>query len=235
MRSAIRSFCRKHLYSPNTIRYRVEFPRVLDAFRQIGNQGTVFDGGAGSGQMLRLLHEAGLCKKGIGFEYDPDLYALMVENYRRVPALSHLEGSLLEIPLDDGSVDASMSTQVLEHIEDHHRAAAELARIVKPGGHIVISVPHPPEPYHTPGHIREGYTEDSLKELFPSPRFQHLSTGYSLTRETLNRAIRFQKFPFQGAFLPVGWADCETSLTPAQRQERLPYAITCLFRKADGQ
>ena len=49
-----------------------------------------------------------------------------------------------------------MTTQVHEHIEDHERSAAELGRVVKTGGHLIVSVPHPPEPFSSSGQVREG-------------------------------------------------------------------------------
>ena len=226
-----RAWARENLFTWNTIRYRVEFPRLLDAFRIIGKQGTVFDGGAGGGQMIRKVFLNGFCDKGIAFEYDPALYAILVENLSDIPAFETRQGSLLEIPYPDAHVDCAMTTQVLEHIEDHETAAKELARIVKPGGHLIISVPHPPEPFETDGHFREGYTEADLKALFPEPGFKLLSTGYSLTRPTIDRAIFAKKLPLGGMYLPVGWVDRETKLNHAERAAQLPYAITCLFQK----
>jgi len=226
-----RAWARKNLLTFNTIRYRVEFPRIREAFQMIGKQAQVVDGGAGGGQMLRMVYEAGLCDKGIGLEFDPELLAIMKNNYKEIPALDCVLGSLLEVPFADASVDCVMTTQVLEHIEDHERAASELGRIVKPGGHLIVSVPHPPEPFHTPGHVREGYTEADLLALFPAPEYELLSTGYSMTRETVLRTMKGATLPLGGFFVPVAWADQESNLTNEERKARQPYGITCLFRK----
>ncbi len=226
-----RSWARENLLTFNTIRYRVEFPRLLDAFSIIGKQGTVFDGGAGSGQMLRKVFEHGFCERAIAYEYDPALYSILLSNHCDLSNFSAKQGSLLEIPYEDESVDCAMTTQVLEHIEDHEKAAGELARIVRRGGHLIVSVPHPPEPFHTPGHLREGYTEQDLKALFPSPKFELLLTGYSMTRPTIERAMLAKRFPLGGFYFPVAWADRETRLNNTERKNQIPYGITCLFRK----
>ena len=42
------------------------------------------------------------------------------------------------MPADDASFDAAVSTQVFEYIDDVPAALAELARVVKPGGRVVI-------------------------------------------------------------------------------------------------
>ena len=231
LKSRLRGWARRNLLTPNTIRYRVEFPRILDAFNRIGPQNIVFDGGAGGGQMLRLIYEAGYCKAGHGFEYDLDLYQILVANLGSLPGFTMEQGSLTEIPHPDESFDCALSTQVLEHIVDHGKAASELGRIVKHNGHLIISVPHPPEPYPNEGHVREGYTEADLEALFPSPLFERLSTSYSYTRPTIRRVMIAENFPLKGRFMPVGWADRETKLTDEQRMEQTPFIITCLFRK----
>jgi SAM-dependent methyltransferase len=227
-----RSWARETILTPNTIRYRVEFPRIADAFKIIGKQGTVFDGGAGGGQMLRKVYEHGFCEQGIALEYDPELFLILIKNHADLPNFTSKEGSLLDIPYDDNSFDCAMTTQVLEHIEDHEKAASELGRIVKPGGHLIVSVPHPPEPFHTDTHVREGYTEHDLCFLFPASKYNLLYTGYSMTRPTMDRVVASSRLPFKGRFMPVSWGDCETMLTNEERMAQLPYGITCLFRKA---
>jgi len=227
----LRSWAREHLLTANTIRYRVEFPRIREAFEMIGRQGIVFDGGAGGGQMLRKVYEHGFCERGIALEYDPELYKILLDNHADLPNFTSQQGSLLDVPYPDAAVDCAMSTQVLEHIEDHKKAASELGRIVKPGGHLIISVPHPPEPFHTDGHVREGYTEADLCQLFPEPNYTLLYTGYSMTRPTMMRVVASSRLPLRGRFMPVAWGDRETMLSNEQRMAQLPYGITCLFRK----
>ncbi len=53
-----------------------------------------------------------------------------------------LAGSVLDIPLRDGSLDSILCSQVLEHVPDPERALRELFRCLKPGGTLLVSVPH---------------------------------------------------------------------------------------------
>lgn len=46
------------------------------------------------------------------------------------------------LPLADASLDAAISFEVLEHVEDEMLALAELARVLRPGGVLSISVPN---------------------------------------------------------------------------------------------
>ena len=52
-----------------------------------------------------------------------------------------LEGDAQAIPAPDGSFDAVMSTQVLEHVTDPAAALREAVRVLRPGGRVVLTVP----------------------------------------------------------------------------------------------
>jgi len=52
-----------------------------------------------------------------------------------------IEGNCTEIPLGAEAFDAVTALDVLEHIADDARAAAELVRVLAPGGTLVVTVP----------------------------------------------------------------------------------------------
>ncbi len=228
---SVRSILRKYLYTSNTIRYRVEWPRLREAFQQIGKVGTLFDGGCGSGEFARRVLEEGLCDRVIGLEYDDNNFRELQANLGRRPEVRMMQASLLEIPLADASVDMVMSTQVIEHIADHEAVARELVRILRPGGHALITVPHPPEPFPNDDHVRKGYTDSDLKALFGPLGLKPLRTDYFLTRDTTDRMKKAWKLPARGVFLPVAWVDQETHRTLDQRKACDPFGILMLFQK----
>ena len=49
-----------------------------------------------------------------------------------------VRGDLLHLPVPDASVDRVIASEVLEHIPDDVTAMAEIARVLKPGGRVVI-------------------------------------------------------------------------------------------------
>ena len=228
---SLRALCRSFCYTQNTIRYRVEWPRIAEACRRVGSVGTLFDGGAGSGEFSRRLLNCGFCREVIALEYDAANFVQLERNLGRDPRARLVRGSVLEIPLPEKSVDMIMSTQVLEHIREHELAAAEFDRVLKPGGHAIITTPHPPEPFPNDGHFREGYTEADLRALFVPHGWELLWTDYYLTKETIGAMLRAQKLPARGVFLPVAWVDKEKHLDAAGRKSRDPFGILTLFRK----
>lgn len=77
----------------------------------------------------------------------------------------HLErGSLTALPYASASFDAALCTEVIEHIPDHAAAARELARVLKPGGVLIASVPFRPAPFD-PNHARADYSLDEFQTL----------------------------------------------------------------------
>ena len=88
-----------------------------------------------------------------------------------------VNGNALTLPFADGTFDRIIASEVMEHIPDDAGAAAELARVLRPGGVIAVTVPSwGPEQicwalsdeYHAPfvegGHVRI-YTEAKLRSV----------------------------------------------------------------------
>ncbi len=76
--------------------------------------------------------------------------------------------SIYKIPLAGESVGAIICKSVLEHLEEPAAAVAEMRRILKPGGRILVYVP-----FMYPYHARPGvygdyfrFSEDALRYLF---------------------------------------------------------------------
>lgn len=87
------------------------------------------------------------------------------------------QGSLTCLPFEDAIFDSCLCTEVIEHIEEDNVAVSELARVLKPGGLLLISVPTPPAPYD-PAHVREGYTKEELSNLLIKNGFTIHDSAY---------------------------------------------------------
>ena len=61
----------------------------------------------------------------------------------RARGLRVVQGSLTDVPLPSASVDLVYSFKVLAHVEPIEQALAELARVVRPGGHLLLEFYNP--------------------------------------------------------------------------------------------
>lgn len=117
---------------PSTIDPRIFHVRlILDYFGDLAGR-RVFDAGCGKGRFARILQEqhpqAGICAL--------DISEAMLAY---VPAgICRCAGLLTALPFPDGAFDAAYATESLEHAVEIETAVAELCRVVKPGGRIVI-------------------------------------------------------------------------------------------------
>lgn len=82
-------------------------------------------------------------------------------------------GSVEDIPLEDSSVDSIISAQVLEHVENPSKALAEFYRILKPGGHCLVTVPQLSELHEEPRDFFR-FTRFGLEEIFKKAGFKIL-------------------------------------------------------------
>jgi SAM-dependent methyltransferase len=100
----------------------------------------VADVGCASGYGTAALTGAGRSRRRvIGVERDPDHLS---EAARRFPWLPVVEGDAAALPFEDGSLDAVVMLDVLEHVPDPRAVVAEIRRVLSPGGALVLSVPH---------------------------------------------------------------------------------------------
>lgn len=96
----------------------------------------VLDIGTGTGANLRLLHDMGFSNvTGI----DPSSHAA---RWCAAKGLGDVrQGDARALPLDDASIDFVMATDVVEHVEEDDIALKEIARVLRPGGLALITVP----------------------------------------------------------------------------------------------
>ncbi|MGN9919540.1 class I SAM-dependent methyltransferase [Micromonospora palomenae] len=102
----------------------------------------VLDVGTGTGTVAALA--AGRGAAVVAVDAEPSMLAAA---RRAVPTARLAHAALPHLPVATGGVDAAVANFVLNHVGDPAAAVAELARTVRPGGRIAVTVwpsPHPP-------------------------------------------------------------------------------------------
>lgn len=101
------------------------------------------DFGCGNGAQTLLL--AGLCDQATGVDVNPSFLAEFAAAAAAAGCGDRVRGVLPDagrIPLDNQSADVVTSFTVLEHVPDEQAALAEMFRVLRPGGRLIISVPN---------------------------------------------------------------------------------------------
>jgi SAM-dependent methyltransferase len=100
-----------------------------------GQSLTVLDAGCGDGVLRRYLSHRH-AYVGIDFSSRPLLRAT-----RYNPA-TYLRADILHIPFPADSFDALFSFQALQYLRNPETALAQFARVLKPGGKLILTVPN---------------------------------------------------------------------------------------------
>ena len=107
---------------------------LLDRHLPPNPQRRILDVGCGSGGVMTLFSRYGTT---VGL--DPYRTPLGLARGRGMTRL--VRGDGVHLPFADGSFDLITALDVLEHIDDHAAAAAEIRRLLRPGGIFVAAVP----------------------------------------------------------------------------------------------
>jgi SAM-dependent methyltransferase len=99
-------------------------------------------GAADGGTLLEMGRLLGPDTSLTGVEYSPVLVALAAQ---LGPAVHVIRGDIASLPdsIKERAYDVVTAMAVLEHLEQPLAAVREAARVLKPGGILVITTPHP--------------------------------------------------------------------------------------------
>jgi SAM-dependent methyltransferase len=99
--------------------------------------GRLLEVGAGEGYGAALL--ASRTGPVCALDYDPAAIGHLAEHY---PQLRAVRANLAALPVADATQHCVVSLQVIEHVWDHRQFLAECARVLRPGGWLVLSTPN---------------------------------------------------------------------------------------------
>lgn len=106
---------------------------VRDFVRPAGDE-RALDVGTGAGALAFAL--APLVREVVGLDPVPELLALARE--RALPNTEFVEGDGTALPFPDRSFDLAATHRTLHHVAQPERVVAELARVTRPGGRVLV-------------------------------------------------------------------------------------------------
>jgi SAM-dependent methyltransferase len=114
---------------------RLLFSDIIKAFG-LTESAEILDVGTSAGTNLRMLRDLGFARI-IGVDQSPEAIRFCAEK-----GLGKVQlGDVCALPFGDRRFDLVLATDIIEHVEDDLSALRELRRVLKPGRHLLLTVP----------------------------------------------------------------------------------------------
>lgn len=116
---------------------------------------SALDIGSGTGSEVIAFEQAtGPNGEAVGVDPNPAMLAVAAERAEKAhSAARFVEGNAYHLPFDDESFDAVRCERVYQHLDHPDQATREIARVLRPGGRVVLidsdwatSITHPGDP-----------------------------------------------------------------------------------------
>ncbi len=113
------------------------FAALLERLKPRDGKGAILDIGVGSGVSLSIAEPY------FGRMYGVDLVSYLAPDVAKKIQFSTVDLNFEKLPYPDASLDMVTAFQVIEHLENPFFVMREVARVLKPGGYFIPSVPNP--------------------------------------------------------------------------------------------
>jgi SAM-dependent methyltransferase len=136
-------------------------PALLDPAAVVG------DLGCGSGRIAATL--APYVRSVVAVDSSPEMLDVARARLAECDNVRLLAGRIEALPLESASLDLALVVHLLHHVEDPSAALAEVVRVLRPGGRLVVAdvLPHPYEEYRrTMGHVWLGFGRTQIEAEF---------------------------------------------------------------------
>ena len=137
---------------------------------------TVADLGCGTGVITAAL--APWVRQVIGVDGSDEMLAAAAARVKGLTNVELRRGTLEQLPIDDGAIDAATMVLVLPHLPSPVEALLEAARVLRAGGRLLIvdMTPHDREEYRQQmGHVWLGFSEESIRKMLEQAGFANVN------------------------------------------------------------
>jgi ArsR family transcriptional regulator len=137
----------------------------------------VGDLGCGTGQVSELV--APHVSKVIAVDGSTDMVQAARKRLKGLPQVEVRRGDMEALPIDDQQLDTAIVALVLHHVPEPARSLAEVHRVLKSGGRVMIvdMLPHDRVEYQQQmGHVWLGFSEKTMKKYLDAAGFEKIRT-----------------------------------------------------------
>jgi ubiquinone/menaquinone biosynthesis C-methylase UbiE/DNA-binding transcriptional ArsR family regulator len=132
----------------------------------------VGDLGCGTGQLSQTI--APYVQRVIAVDASRDMLDAARHRLTEAPNVDIRQGELEALPIDNGALDAAMLSLVLHYSPDPALALAEVGRVLRPGGRVLVvdMLPHDREEYQQQmGHVWLGFSDKQMTKFLAGAGF----------------------------------------------------------------
>jgi ArsR family transcriptional regulator len=137
---------------------------------------TIGDLGCGTGQVSELV--APHVSKVVAVDGSTDMVQAAKKRLKGLHQVEVRRGDMEALPIDDGMLDVAIVALVLHHVPEPARALAEVNRVLKRGGRVMIAdmLPHDRVEYQqNMGHVWLGFSEKTITKYLEGAGFEKAS------------------------------------------------------------
>ena len=137
---------------------------------------TVGDLGCGTGQVSELV--APHVAKVVAVDGSTDMVQAARKRLKGLHQVEVRRGDMEALPIDDGQLDVAIVALVLHHVPEPARALAEIHRVLKCGGRVMIvdMLPHDRVEYQQQmGHVWLGFADKTMTKMLEGAGFDGVS------------------------------------------------------------
>lgn len=163
--------------------------RTLEDFLRIGPHSRLLDVGCGSGE--HMIRYVGRCAFVAGVDYSKAMLDIarqaLAETGRNNWELRAADAASLPYP--DASFDVLMAMGLLDYVPDARKVLREFARVLKPGGRMVVSIPKDPSLFSL---LRTRFGNRVKQHIFRLPPVGNAQTRASLEELIPGAGLRLE-------------------------------------------
>ena len=182
-------------FEPNqTMKYsflkKIKFP-IINRMLELNKNDLLLDVGSGAGIFAEKLADS--CKKTIAIDINWDNIKI-AKNQIKNKNISYIVCDAVYLPFKKSIFNKILATEIIEHIKRDDLFVKELSHVLSDDGTIVITTPcNNPSIHleglrkktgvnfeHAFGHMRSGYTKESLSKLLGKFNLKIIKTSYYL-------------------------------------------------------
>jgi ubiquinone/menaquinone biosynthesis C-methylase UbiE len=214
--------------------YWLDWRKLRDSVESLAPfaKGTLLDVGVSEGPYIEIFRP--VVERYIGMDYPPallDKQPALWDILEQVGYSVDVFGDGTCLPFRTGSFDTVLCTEVLEHLPEPERCVREMARVVKPGGRLLVTVPFT-QPLHelpsdfyrfTPGALEHLFERCGLEVEQVSARGNFASALGAMFSQFLLRSVGATKRQSDGSVILSRWRS--TLLLPLLAVIQVAFAL----------